>query len=200
MGVAMFSFAAFAFSQVATPGPANMAMLATGARFGLRSALPFVAGVILGKQIIIWPIGFGLMNLAGQIPWLFVLLKYFSALYMLWLAWRVANLRLSTDRGNKAAPGFIAGLWVHPLNPKAWAIIIAGFTNFVEPGTPTLFATTTIAASLIVVQIICHPIWTFFGDRLAKMLVGKPSEKYLMWALASLTILFVFYALANGEF
>ena len=200
MGVAMFSFAAFAFSQVATPGPANMAMLATGARFGLRSALPFVAGVILGKQIIIWPIGFGLMNLAGQIPWLFVLLKYFSAFYMLCLAWRVANLRLSAERGNKAAPGFIAGLWVHPLNPKAWAIIIAGFTNFVEPGTPTLFATTTIAASLIVVQIICHPIWTFFGDRLAKILIGKPSEKYLMWALASLTILFVFYALANGEF
>ena len=200
MGVAMFSFAAFAFSQVATPGPANMAMLATGARFGLRSALPFVAGVILGKQIIIWPIGFGLMNLAGQIPWLFVLLKYFSALYMLWLAWRVANLRLSTDQGNQAAPGFIAGLWVHPLNPKAWAIIIAGFTNFVEPGTPTLLATTTIAASLIGVQIICHPIWTFFGDRLAKILIGKPSEKYLMWALASLTILFVFYALANGEF
>ena len=55
------SFIPFAFSQVATPGPANMAMMATGARFGFRAALPFVAGVILGKQLIIWPIGYGIM-------------------------------------------------------------------------------------------------------------------------------------------
>ena len=199
MGVASISFAAFAFSQVATPGPANMAMLATGARFGLRSAIPFVAGVILGKQLIIWPIGFGLMNLADQIPWFFVLLKYTSALYIIWLAWRVANMRLSIDRDNAAAPGFVSGLWVHPLNPKAWAMIIAGFTNFVEPGTPTFIASAIIAVCLISVQIICHPVWTFFGDRMTKALIGNPAEKYLMWALAGLTILFVFYALANGE-
>ena len=58
------SFIPFAFSQVATPGPANMAMMATGARFGFRAALPFVAGVILGKQLIIWPIGYGIMEYA----------------------------------------------------------------------------------------------------------------------------------------
>ena len=63
MGVAVFTFAAFAASQVGTPGPANMALLATGARYGFRAALPFVGGVVLGKQLIIWPIGFGLMAL-----------------------------------------------------------------------------------------------------------------------------------------
>ena len=63
MGVSIFSFLVFAASQVGTPGPANMALLATGARFGLRAALPFVAGVAIGKQLIIWPIGFGLMGL-----------------------------------------------------------------------------------------------------------------------------------------
>ncbi|MEM7644733.1 MAG: LysE family translocator, partial [Pseudomonadota bacterium] len=57
MSVAILPFAAFALSQVGTPGPANMALMATGARFGLRAALPFVAGVALGKQLIIWPIG-----------------------------------------------------------------------------------------------------------------------------------------------
>jgi threonine/homoserine/homoserine lactone efflux protein len=199
MSVAVISFAAFAVSQVGTPGPANMAMLATGARFGFRSALPFVGGVILGKQLIIWPIGFGLMSLADQLPFLFVLLKYLSALYIIWLAWRVANMRLSVNKDDTAAPGFISGLWVHPLNPKAWAMIIAGFTNFVEPGTPTLMATGIIAACLMGTQIICHPVWTFFGDRVAKVLTGTPSERYLMWLLASLTIAFVFYALINGK-
>ena len=32
MSVAVLSFTAFAFSQVGTPGPANMAMMAAGAR------------------------------------------------------------------------------------------------------------------------------------------------------------------------
>ena len=50
------SFVPFAFFQVATPGPANMAMMATGARFGFKAAFPFVIGVVLGKQVIIWPI------------------------------------------------------------------------------------------------------------------------------------------------
>ncbi len=199
MSVGIISFVAFAFSQVATPGPANMAMLATGARYGFRAALPFVAGVVLGKQLIIWPIGFGLMNLADQVPLLFVLFKYASAAYIIWLAWRVANMRLSVDKETANPPGFVAGLWVHPLNPKAWAMIVAGFTNFVDPGTPTLAATAIIALSLMGIQIICHPVWTFFGDRIARLLIGTPSERYLMWCLAALTVAFVGYALLNGE-
>ena len=199
MSVGIISFAAFAFSQVATPGPANMAMLATGARYGFRAALPFVAGVVLGKQLIIWPIGFGLMSLADQVPLLFVLLKYVSAAYIIWLAWRVANMRLSVNKDTANAPGFVAGLWVHPLNPKAWAMIVAGFTNFVDPSTPTLTATAIIALSLMGIQIICHPVWTFFGDRIARLLIGTPSERYLMWSLAALTVAFVGYALLNGE-
>ncbi len=79
MSVAVTSFAVFAVSQIGTPGPANMALLATGARFGFRAALPFVAGVALGKQLVIWPVGFGLMAMADRVPGLFEVLKYASA-------------------------------------------------------------------------------------------------------------------------
>tara|TARA_X000000950_G_scaffold115858_1_gene145466 strand:+ start:11613 stop:12200 length:588 start_codon:yes stop_codon:yes gene_type:complete len=189
------SFIPFAFSQVATPGPANMAMLATGARFGFRAALPFVAGVILGKQLIIWPIGYGIMEVASQIPILFEILKFLSALYIIWLAWRVANMRLSSGEPSVDAPGFRSGLLVHPLNPKAWAMILVGFTNFVESDTTTFFATLYIAASLLIIQIICHPIWTLFGDRIAKFIIGKKYERVFMWFLALVTVIFVLMAL-----
>lgn len=196
MGVATISFLAFAASQVGTPGPANMAMMATGARFGFRAALPFVAGVLLGKQLIIWPIGFGLMEVISQVPWLFTALKYACAAYIFWLAWKVANLRLSPD-GKQVdnVPGFLAGLIVHPLNPKAWAMITAGFTSFVNPGTPTLQATATIAICLMATQAVFHPIWTYGGDRIAHTVAGRPAEKYLMWTLAALTVLSVLYVL-----
>ena len=189
------SFIPFAFSQVATPGPANMAMMATGARFGFRAALPFVAGVILGKQLIIWPIGYGIMEVASQIPLLFEILKFLSALYIIWLAWRVANMRLSSAEPSVDAPGFWSGLLVHPLNPKAWAMILVGFTNFVESDTTTFYATLYIAASLLIIQIICHPIWTLFGDRIAKFIIGKKYERVFMWFLALVTVIFVLMAL-----
>ncbi|MCE8005718.1 LysE family translocator [Aestuariivita sp.] len=198
MSVALSSFAVFAISQVGTPGPANMAMMATGARFGFRAALPFVAGVALGKQLIIWPMGFGLMELAERYPGVFVALKWASAAYILWLAWRVAHLRLGTPDAEARVPGFLAGLIVHPLNPKAWAMITAGFTGFVGPGTGVLQATATIAAVLLACQVVLHPIWTFAGDRIAATVAGRPAEQYLMWTLAALTAASVLYVLIGG--
>ena len=189
------SFIPFAFSQVATPGPANMARMATGARFGFRAALPFVVGVILGKQLIIWPIGYGIMEVASQVPLIFETLKFLSAIYIIWLAWRVANMRLSSGESSVDAPGFWSGLLVHPLNPKAWAMILVGFTNFVESDTTTFYATLYIAASLLIIQIICHPIWTLFGDRIAKFIIGKKYERVFMWFLALVTVIFVLMAL-----
>ena len=199
MPVATLSFLAFGASQVGTPGPANMAMMATGARFGFRAALPFVAGVALGKQLIIWPIGFGLMELVARVPWLFGALKWASVAYICWLAWKVANLRLTPGGADEKAPGFFAGLLVHPLNPKAWAMIVTGFTSFVSPGTPTLQATATIAICLLGLQVILHPIWTFGGDRIAHLVAGTPAEKYLMWTLAALTVVSVMFVLFGGE-
>jgi threonine/homoserine/homoserine lactone efflux protein len=198
MSVALTSFAVFAASQVGTPGPANMALMATGARYGFRAALPFVAGVALGKQLIIWPIGFGLMELSARAPWVFEALKYISAAYIIWLAWKVANLRLGTGPATDAAPGFAAGLIVHPLNPKAWAMIVGGFTAFVAPETPALIATATIAATLLACQIILHPLWVLAGDAIAKTVAGTPAEPYLMWTLAGLTVASVLFVLFAG--
>jgi threonine/homoserine/homoserine lactone efflux protein len=198
MSVALTTFAIFAASQIGTPGPANMALMATGARFGFRAALPFVAGVALGKQLIIWPVGFGLMQLSTRAPWVFETLKYASAAYIIWLAWKVANLRLTTGQGTPDAPGFAAGLIVHPLNPKAWAIIVGSFTNFVPPETTAFVATVTIAAVLLACQIVLHPLWAMAGSAIAKTVAGKPAEPYLMWTLAGLTVASVLFVLFGG--
>ncbi|QUJ77653.1 LysE family translocator [Sulfitobacter albidus] len=199
MSIAILPLAVFAASQVGTPGPANMALLATGARFGFRAALPFVAGVALGKQLIIWPIGFGLMQLAEAAPGVFTALKYASAAYIIWLAWKVANLRLGPGQAGAKAPGFLAGLIVHPLNPKAWAMIVGSFTAFVGPDVPTLTATATVAAVLLTCQAVMHPLWALGGEAIARTVAGTRAEPYLMWTLAALTVASVLFVLfANG--
>lgn len=198
MSIALAPLAIFAASQIGTPGPANMALMATGARFGFRAALPFVAGVALGKQLVIWPVGFGLMELSQRAPGVFVVLKYLSAAYIFWLAWKVANLRLGQSREVGTAPGFAAGLIVHPLNPKAWAMIVGAFTNFVAADTSALVATATIAAVLLGCQIIMHPLWTLAGDGIARTVAGTQWEPYLMWTLAALTVASVLFVLFGG--
>lgn len=198
MSIALFPLLMFAASQVATPGPANMVLLATGARFGLRRALPFVAGVALGKQLIIWPLGLGLLAIQNDFPMVFDILKWVSVVYILWLAYRVAGMRLNVGDANVAPPGFIAGLIVHPLNPKAWGMITTIFTTFIAIGIPPLQATATVAICLLGLQAVLHPIWTYAGQRIASVLAGKPAEKYLMWGLAALTVASVIYALFGG--
>lgn len=197
MGVDIAGFFVFAAAMVGTPGPANMVLLAAGARYGLRSALPFVIGIVLGKQLIIWPIGFGLMTLAASAPLVFTILKWASAGYVLWLGWRIAGSRIAPASGRSEAPGFVAGLAVHPLNPKAWAMITAGFTNFVETDATAFSATLGIAMVLGIVQTLLHPLWCWGGDLLAALVAGRPAERYVMWALAVLTVLSVFYVLSK---
>ncbi|MDF1670497.1 MAG: LysE family translocator [Roseovarius sp.] len=198
MSVAVLSFLAFGASQVATPGPANMALMSTGARYGLRASLPFVLGVTLGKQLLVWPMGFGLMELATGAPGIFATLKWACVAYICWLAWKIANLRLSPGQVDTDVPGFMAGLLVHPLNSKAWAMIAGGFTSFVTPDTSALQATATIAGCLFALQVVLHPTWAYFGEQIARTVAGTTFEPYLMRCLAALTVASVLFVLFAG--
>ena len=195
MSVEFIPLIFFALAQIGTPGPANMALLATGAGYGLRRALPFVAGVVVGKQIIIWPLGFGLMQLAESWPGIFLAMKYLSAAYIIYLAWRVANMRLKTNPVEGPTPGFVAGLIVHPLNPKAWGMITAAFTSFVTPGSDVFTATLSVALVLIVCQAILHPLWAGAGQVIASTIQGTRAERGVFLALALLSVITVFYVL-----
>ena len=194
----IISFSLFALSQVGTPGPANMVLMSTGARYGLRKALPFVFGVIVGKQFIIWPLGFGLIGFVAQVAILFTTLKILSAIYILWLSYKIANTRISIKGLPENPPGFFSGLIVHPLNPKAWGMIVTGYTSFINSQLSTLSAILVISFTLMSMQIILHPLWCWCGQSLASVVKDKVYEKYLMWFLASLTLISVFYALYQG--
>ena len=196
-GIDIVSLGIFAFAMVGTPGPANMVLLAAGARFGLIPSLPFAAGVILGKQFIIWPIGLGLMALATSVPVLFTILKWGSAAYILYLAARIAMAKIVPGQAGDAAPGFLPGLIVHPLNPKAWAMITAGFTNFVPEGVAAVTATLILALVFLTAQSIMQPLWCWGGERIAAIVAGKPAERWVMLGLAAATALTVLYVLVG---
>jgi threonine/homoserine/homoserine lactone efflux protein len=194
----LIAYFPFALAVIGTPGPANVVLMAAGARFGVQRVIPLILGVILGKQFIIWPLGFGLMGLAAEVPALFAALKWASIAYMLYLAWKIAGLRIRSGRVEAAAPGFFAGLIVHPMNPKAWAMVTASFATFVDPAAPTGMATMAVALAILAVQFAVQPLYALAGDRMAKAVAGTPAERWIMWGLAAATVLSVLYVVLKG--
>lgn len=198
MPIEVFGMALFAASMIGTPGPANMVVMASGARFGFRASIPFLAGTILGKQFIIWPIGLGLMSVLSQESVVFQILRWASVAYILWLAWRIAGTRIAAAEAGAVAPRFAEGLVVHPLNPKAWAMVIGAFTNFTDATAPALAITAVSALLFLSIQAVLQSLWTFAGAELSRLVGGTSREAWLMRFLAVLMVGSVIYVILKG--
>ena len=115
--------------MVGTPGPANLLVMSAGAQHGYRTCLPFMFGLIGGKLLLNIAMVLGLLSLIGIYPVLAQLFTYASAIYMTWLALQGWDVGPSVDSA-AARPSFRQGLWVHPLNPKAWVMSTLAFSQF----------------------------------------------------------------------
>ncbi len=176
----------FAVSMVATPGPANMILLNAGSQFGFKKAIPFVFGIILSKQIIIWPIGFGILTFFELFPNFVNFIKFLSCTYIIWLAWKLSNFKINDNKELKKPPSFFHGLPVHPTNPKAWAMVSVGFSNYTNPNESLLISTLILATIFIIIQFIFHNLWCFFGVQLKKIF---QNTKYEIWLMRFLSLL-----------
>ena len=176
----------FAVSMVATPGPANMILLNAGSQFGFKKAIPFVFGIILSKQLIIWPIGFGILTFFELFPNFVNFIKFLSCTYIIWLAWKLSNFKINDNKELKKPPSFFHGLPVHPTNPKAWAMVSVGFSNYTNPNESLLISTLMLATIFIIIQFIFHNLWCFFGVQLKKIF---QNTKYEIWLMRFLSLL-----------
>ena len=176
----------FAVSMVATPGPANMILLNAGSQFGFKKAIPFVFGIILSKQLIIWPIGFGILTFFELFPNFVNFIKFFSCTYIIWLAWKLSNFKINDNKELEKPPSFFHGLPVHPTNPKAWAMVSVGFSNYTNPNESLLISTLILATIFIIIQFIFHNLWCFFGVQLKKIF---QNTKYEIWLMRFLSLL-----------
>ena len=176
----------FAVSMVATPGPANMIILNAGSQFGFKKAIPFVFGIILSKQLIIWPIGFGILTFFELFPNFVNFIKFLSCTYIIWLAWKLSKFKINDNKELEKPPSFFHGLPVHPTNPKAWAMVSVGFSNYTNPNESLLISTLILATIFIIIQFIFHNLWCFFGVQLKKIF---QNTKYEIWLMRFLSLL-----------
>ena len=154
----------FAVSMTFTPGPANLTLLGTSVQLGIRSTLPLMAGVVTGFVINALAICVGLGSVFQQFPVMVTFIKVAGTFYILYLAyslWRVRHAE--ARRASAVAPGFFKGILVHPLNPKAWLMLIIAYSQFVSPDR-------VVTDSLALIVVFClsglaaNSLWTVLGS------------------------------------
>jgi len=81
----------FSFSTSLTPGPNNIMLLSSGLTFGYKKTIPHILGVVIGFPLMTIFVGIGLGEFFKLYPIAFTILKIMGILYLLWLAWKIAN-------------------------------------------------------------------------------------------------------------
>ncbi len=196
------SYFLFISALIATPGPANMVLVAYGARRGFGAAWPVLIGLWSGFVLLMGLGGIGLLELLGAFPALQTALWFFSVGYVLYLSWRIytaptANLSAGGEP-DKGKIGFFASFIIHPLNPKAWLMVISSYAQFYDPARGLSNVLAIVGISLCA-ALIWNSMWLFIGSFFFSQISDPKLRKRINAVLALLTVSIVIYLVA-GEF
>lgn len=114
----------------AIPGPGVIALVARALGSGVRSTVPMAMGLAVGDIVYLAAAVLGLAFIAQTFGTAFLIVKYAGVAYLLYLAIKLWNAGLSTERVEaRKADGFLAsflsGLVVTLGNPKVMVFYLA---------------------------------------------------------------------------
>jgi threonine/homoserine/homoserine lactone efflux protein len=122
---------------VLTPGPIVTLVISTGSTRGVGAALVTVAGTSTGNAVLITAIAFGLRWVLANASYLFEIMRWCGAFYLVWLgmkAWRGAGRIQPIPPTNQVH--FFRGFLVAISNPKTIAFFTAFLPQFVDARLP----------------------------------------------------------------
>lgn len=181
------ALAIFAFVSSATPGPNNLMLMASGANYGFRRTVPHMLGISIGFMVLMLLTGIGLVQVFDIYPVSYTILKVLSVIYMLYLAWKIANAAPVKERKVTGRPmTFLQAAAFQWVNPKAWAMALTAITVYVaDSGQFMLLAAAVIFAC---VNLPSVTIWTVLGQQMARFLTNPNRLRAFNWTMAALLI------------
>lgn len=159
----------FIVVMVGTPGPANLLIMTVGSRYGVRAAMPFNVGLVLGKLSLNLSMAVGVGVVLTAMPVVLTAFKFLSAAVMIYLSAQTLH-RVSQGSDMTGCPGWRSGLIVHPLNPKAWVMTVLAWTEFGPQLGSFTEQALIICTSFLVAQLVLHSLWALAGMVLSRAL------------------------------
>ncbi|MBV8766698.1 MAG: LysE family translocator [Hyphomicrobiales bacterium] len=181
-----------------SPGPSTISVTAVGAAFGVRRSLLYAAGLVTGTVAVLVMVAAGVVALVLAIPHGARLIGAIAAVYILYLAYKIATAPpLEARSARTAAPSFAGGFLLAIANPKAYLAIAAVFAG------TTIFAQNhglDAAVKLVLLSlmiVIIHLAWLFAGAALSRFLRDPATSRLINMSLAAALVITTFLALMS---
>lgn len=208
------SMVLFALAGAISPGPVNVMASAQGAAQGFVRAMPLVLGASLSYAAVVWLAGSGLQHSLRGYPELARLPPLAGALYLLYLAWRIATAptQALADEAHEAHPaappqgpaarqawaqGLVQGAVTQGLNPKAWLVALSGVGLFVPSGPEGAPRLQLFCAISLLVCWLSVSAWAALGMWIRRWLARPAYQRCFNRLLAALLVLTVYGMLAG---
>ena len=161
----------FAFTAAITPGPNNIMIMASGLNFGTVRSLPHLLGICFGFPVMVILIGTGLGVVFEQLPMLHEIIKVIGVIYLLYLAWRIANAEKSARTGTPGKPlTFIQSALFQWVNPKGWIMASSAIAAYTTVGADIFLQVFLIAFIFFLTTFPSAGSWLIFGVALKRYL------------------------------
>lgn len=142
----------------ATPGPAIISIITTAITKGWKTVVALALGVAFGDLPLAIFVLLGLAFVAQSLGWLFVLIKFAGAAYLLWLGLKLWSsndgAREHSEIGGTNAPrSFLVGMAISLGNPKAIFFHAGMMPLLLDLRHVTMFEVFTVALIILCVDL-----------------------------------------------
>jgi len=197
-----FAIALFAFVMSVTPGPNNLMLLASGAQFGYIRTLPHMFGIIIGMACLISSVLVGLGAAFELYPVLYDVLKVVGSLYLLWLAWKIANAP-TDDNALQSGDVKVRPMRLHSaslfqfVNPKAWTMAIGSVSTFTLTGDMYWQSGIWILIAFATMGFIAISLWAGLGVAIRQWLTSVKRKRNFNWFMGMMTAATLIFILVD---
>ncbi|GAA4655591.1 LysE family transporter [Arthrobacter cryoconiti] len=151
-----------------TPGAGAINTMSNALSSGFRRSFWGILGQQLALVIHVIIVAAGVGLLVSSSPFLFALVRYVGAAYLVYLGIRKLLAKTEKDDAGDSPAAvesgfsmFRRGLWVNLLNPKAIVFFLAFMPQFIRPERPLMTQYVELTATVVVIDILV--MWFIFA-------------------------------------
>ena len=171
----LLSLIAFAWITCVTPGPNNVMLTSSGARFGFWQSIQHIAGISGGLVCMLTLMALGVGAVFQQWPVLQWILKIGGSGYLLYLAWQIAQAGMpKLDTAVKTQTikpwRFHQAVLFQFMNPKAWLMSLSAIGSFTLLGSDYWLSVGLLIGVFCLICLKTCLLWAQFGVQVARWL------------------------------
>ncbi|WP_162926256.1 LysE family translocator [Teredinibacter purpureus] len=183
----------FSLSTSATPGPNTVMLLSSAASYGVKRSIPAYLGVCIGFSLMLSAVALGFGSVFVEYPWLHQVIKAAGVSYLLFLAWKIANLGEMKEASGRDKPiTFFQAAAFQWVNPKALIIAVGSIAAYTTPGEQAGIQALAIVVVMSLMGLITMGLWMLFGAGMHRFIRSPKAARRFNFLMATLLVLSIF--------